>query len=56
MFLPVKNDCGIKAYVGPVFSYYEVIAQERLTDDDWKRRIELGPDSPRPEWVKEFVR
>lgn len=56
MVLSVKNDCGIKAYAGPVLSYHELIAGERLTDETWKAELESGREMPRPDWVGDFVK
>lgn len=41
---------------GTVFSYYEfkVPISGRLTDDEWKKRLETGPQPGRPEWIKSF--
>jgi len=47
---------GPKAYVGPVFSYYEHVEPEmnRLNDDDWKDLLEsVSPPEP-PSWSTHF--
>ena len=67
MLISVKTDCGTKSYVGPVFSYHELIRNQRLTDQDWMGELLLRdptpwpwdwriPDSepPVPAWVEEF--
>ncbi|MBI4606904.1 MAG: DUF3160 domain-containing protein [Planctomycetes bacterium] len=59
MLVSVKNDCGHRAYVGPVFSYHELIPEgpfTRLTDEEWKALLESGADVPRPAWTREIVR
>lgn len=57
MVLTVNNGCGTKAYVGPVFSYYEHITSDmhRMTDEEWRAILEWR-DFPRPRWTAEFVR
>jgi hypothetical protein len=58
MLLSVKNDCGVKAYVGPVLSYHELVEPglHRMTDEEWKNRLESGEEQPRPAWTAPFVR
>jgi len=57
MLMVVETSCGMKAYVGPVSSYYEHVEGQfiRLTDDDWKSRMKTEPLPPRPEWTAGFV-
>lgn len=56
MILSIKNDCGHRAYAGPVLSYHELLDTERFTDEEWKARLEAGADAPRPAWTGPFVR
>jgi hypothetical protein len=58
MLLSVKNDCGVKAFVGPVLSYHELAEPglHRMTDEEWKARLESGAEPPRPAWTADFVR
>lgn len=48
---------GPEAYVGPVFSYYEVDVPEikRLADSDWEQMLIQGPVPARPEWTESFL-
>lgn len=48
---------GPEAYVGPVFSYYEVDVKEikRLSDSDWEKTLIEGPIPARPEWTESFL-
>jgi len=56
MVLIAETSCGLKAYVGPVSSYYKHIETgfNRLTDEDWKSLLTNTPP-PRPEWTAGFV-
>ncbi|MBI3854874.1 MAG: DUF3160 domain-containing protein [Planctomycetes bacterium] len=61
-FLVTGHDGKMRAYLGPVFSYYEVIegGYNRLTDEKWKERVwcpatrlvvdsaPLSPKGPKP--------
>lgn len=56
MVFVAESPCGLRAYAGPVSSYYEQIEGgfTRLTDEDWMQYFEL--DSPsRPAWTADFV-
>jgi len=50
----IDNRGDRAAYVGPVYSYYEFEAPERLTDEEWRRRISEGKLPPRPAWLGAF--
>jgi hypothetical protein len=59
MLLPIKDDCGHRAHVGPVFSDHEVVPEgsfTRLTGEEWKARLEGWNEPPRAAWTREFVR
>ncbi|MBI4601251.1 MAG: DUF3160 domain-containing protein [Planctomycetes bacterium] len=58
MVMTVKNECGVRAYAGPVLSYHELVegGLHRMTDEEWKARLESGADAPRPGWTADFVR
>jgi hypothetical protein len=64
MLISVETTCATKAYVGPVFSYHEIVEPDmkRLTDEEWKAETEgllWNPDAPappRPEWTQAFIR
>ncbi len=57
MVMAVETSCGLKAYAGPVSSYYEHFEDgfNRLTDEDWKNFMDSGAVPPRPDWTAEFV-
>ncbi|MBI4583246.1 MAG: DUF3160 domain-containing protein [Planctomycetes bacterium] len=57
MLISVKNDCGLRSYAGPVFSYHEFAVEglTRLTDEEWKEELEAGGEH-RPAWTREFIR
>ena len=49
---------GDKFYLtrGGVFSYYEFISDERLTDEKWQKMINENKEPPMPEWTNSFIR
>jgi len=57
MIITVKNGCATRAYVGPVYSYYEFKEPnlKRLTDEEWIQRVQ-AEEPPRPTWVQSFIR
>jgi hypothetical protein len=57
MVLTSETCEGPEAYVGPVFSYYEVDVPEirRLADSEWKATLETGTPPARPEWTSSFL-
>lgn len=48
---------GARAFVGPVFSAYEVLpgGLERYTDSDWAAMLQGGQTPARPAWTKSFL-
>ncbi len=56
MIFVAESPCGLRAYAGPVSSYYEQIEGgfTRLTDEDWLQQHDLDPPS-RPAWTADFV-
>lgn len=56
MVFTVETCDGPQAFVGPVFSYYEVDVPEvkRLADSDWEEILEAGEAPPRPSWTSSF--
>jgi hypothetical protein len=61
MFLIVDTDEGAALYVGPAFSYFEVVstgsgdtAPTRLTDAEWRKRLEGKSYPPAPPWTASF--
>ncbi|MFO7741818.1 MAG: DUF3160 domain-containing protein [Anaerolineae bacterium] len=54
----IEEDGSITLQVskGGVFSYYEFRwpAEDRLTDEQWREKLESGEAPPRPEWIASF--
>lgn len=48
---------GGKLYLtrGAVFSYYEFVSENRLTDEEWQKMIKEGRQPPLPEWTRSFA-
>jgi hypothetical protein len=44
-------------YAGPVFSHYEfeVPGVNRMTDDDWKAKVQAGQKPPPAEWTTSYL-
>ena len=57
MLISIANDCGVRAYVGPVLSYHQLLHSERLTDQAWSRRLsEPGNERrSRPDWTRDII-
>ncbi len=55
--IAIDNQDDRMAFVGPVFSYYEFLqpAEQRLTDQEWDRRLRMGKRPSRPPWTESFV-
>lgn len=57
--LIAETDEGSTAYVGPVFTYYDVIESGyppvRLTDQEWQKRLDEPNQPQHPDWVKSFM-
>ncbi len=45
------------AFVGPTMSYYDTVTSDfvRLTDEDWKERVESNQLPRRPDWVHIYL-
>jgi hypothetical protein len=54
LVVAVDNAGDRAAYVGPVYSYYEIASPARLTDEEWRAKIKRGDLPPRPEWTHAF--
>ena len=58
IFLIVDTDEGPTLYVGPAFTYFEVIEEGyppvRLTDEDWRGRLSADPYPAAPAWTTSF--
>ncbi len=53
-----RDSCeGVKAYVGPTTSFYEVEEPgvARLTDEEWRDRLFQNPALPRPSFTASFL-
>jgi len=48
---------GGKLYLtrGAVFSYYEFVSENRLTDEEWQKMLKDGRQPPLPEWIDSFM-
>lgn len=57
--LVADTDEGAVTYVGPAFTFYDVIEEGnppvRLTDEDWKKRLAEGRQPAHPEWTSSFL-
>jgi hypothetical protein len=54
LVVAIDNRGDRTAYVGPVYSYYEFVSGQRLTDEEWRQRIQKGQLPPRPGWARGF--
>ncbi|MCE7987551.1 MAG: DUF3160 domain-containing protein [Caldilinea sp. CFX5] len=59
--LVVDTDEGMALYVGPAFTYFEVVAAgsdanppERLNNDQWRKRLQSNPYPTTPTWTQSF--
>ena len=50
----IDNAGDRAAYVGPIYSYYEFISPQRLTDEAWQQRIVSRQLPDRPSWTRSF--
>lgn len=52
--VPIKD----KLYLtrGGVFSYYEFISKERLTDEQWQKAIKENKEPPMQDWTNSFIK
>jgi len=61
LFFIVDTDEGSMLYVGPAFTYYEVVttgdttqAAPRLNDEEWRTQLQLGNYPAAPAWTSTF--
>ena len=56
IYVVVPLEGGLEVAQGGVFSYYEFIQprDQRLTDDEWRDRLDAGGAPPRPAWTEGF--
>jgi len=59
--LIVDTDEGVTMYVGPAFSYFEIVTAgtqttvpTRLTDQEWRNRLHTNPYPATPAWSQSF--
>ncbi len=59
--LVVDTDEGMALYVGPAFTYFEVVTAgnnanppKRLTNDQWRQRLQSNPYPTAPAWTQSF--
>ncbi len=57
MIIAVDNGPDRMVYGGPVFSHYEFLEPSgvRLTDEQWRARVEAGSAPPPPPWTRSFL-
>jgi len=57
LMIAVDNGPDQMVYAGPVFSHYEfeVPGVNRLSDEDWKARLQAGQKPPSPEWTRGYL-
>lgn len=57
LLIAVDNGPDRMVYAGPVLSHYEfeVPGVSRLTDDDWKAKVQAGQKPPAPAWTSSFL-
>lgn len=56
IYVIVPLEGGLEVAQGGAFSYYEFIQprDQRLTDEEWRARLDTGEAPPRPDWVDGF--
>jgi hypothetical protein len=57
LMIAVDNGPDRMVYAGPVFSHYEfeVPGANRLSDEDWKAKLDAGQKPPSPEWTRSYL-
>ena len=55
IFVVVPIDDKLYLTRGAVFSYYEFISKERLTDEEWQKIIKDGKEPSHLKWMKNFI-
>jgi hypothetical protein len=57
MVVAVDNRGDRAAYVGPVYSYYQLTARadRRMTDEEWQATLSADRAPPRPAWTAAFA-
>jgi hypothetical protein len=47
----IDSDKDVRTYVGPVYSYYQSVEHERLTDEAWRERLHGAQRPVEPVWL-----
>lgn len=49
---------GGKLYMtrGAIFSYYEFVSDQRLTDEEWQKMLKENRQPAQPDWMKSFIK
>ncbi|MCT4594429.1 MAG: DUF3160 domain-containing protein [Anaeromicrobium sp.] len=55
MYVVVPIDGKLYLTRGAVFSYYEFVSEERLTDEKWQKIIKENKEPTQPLWMKNFI-
>jgi hypothetical protein len=57
LLIAIDNGTDRMVYAGPVLSHYEfeVPGITRKADSEWRKDLEAGNLSPRPEWTREYL-
>src|SRR5262249_8555234 len=57
LVIAIEGQTDQTVYVGPVYSYYEFWqpAEQRLTDQEWRRQLATKGAPPGPGWVNAFA-
>jgi hypothetical protein len=57
MLIAVDNGPDRMVYAGPVLSHYEfeMQANTRMTDAQWKGNLQSGQKPPSPEWTRSYL-
>jgi hypothetical protein len=57
LVIAIEGAADQTVYVGPVFSYYEFWrqAEQRLTDQEWRRQLTARAAPPGPDWLNAFT-
>ena len=55
MIVAVDNGPDRMVYAGPTMSYYEWISPSRMSDSEWKEKVESGQTPDRPSWTRSYL-
>jgi hypothetical protein len=51
----IDNGKDVALYVGPAYTHYEFVSDNRLTDEEWKEKLEGAKPPIRPSWVNPLL-